>query len=163
MLKMTRLALPLIVAIAACGDGPSTVPTSAPAGRPSYDKGGESGSDGIADIAAALNAAWAAKDAAGYAAPFAEDGNIISPMGTVLAGRPAIEARHALLFAGPLLNSTQIITFQRVQMLSGTIAIVDGTAVLTNGSSVTHTLLRLVVAKNDGVWQIEAAQSTPTA
>ena len=51
----------------------------------------------------------------------------------------------------------------RVQMLSGTIAIVDGDVVLTNLGVVTHTLGRWVVAKNGGVWQIEGAQATPIA
>jgi uncharacterized protein (TIGR02246 family) len=125
--------------------------------------GGASASEGIQAIQDALNAAWAAKDAAGYAAPFAEDANIITPVGTVLSGRPAIEARHTVLFAGPLKFSTQVITFQRVQMLSGTIAIVDGDAVLTNGAVVTHTLGRWVVQKNGGEWQIEGAQSSPAA
>jgi uncharacterized protein (TIGR02246 family) len=109
-----------------------------------------------------LNATWAAKDAAGYAASFAEDANIITPVGTILAGRPAIEARHAILFGGPLKLSTQVVTFQRVQMLTGTIAIVDGNAVLTNGAVVTHTLVRWVLTKHSGVWQIEAQQSTTT-
>jgi len=48
------------------------------ASRPAYDMGGASASQGILGIQDALNAAWAAKDAAGYAAPFAEDANIIS-------------------------------------------------------------------------------------
>ncbi len=160
MLKMTGVALSVAALSIACGTI-SNPPTS-PRGVASYDKGGVSASEGIEGIQDALNAAWAAKDAAGYAAPFAEDANIITPIGTVLAGRPAIEARHVILFGGPLANSTQIVTFQRVQMLTGTIAIVDGNSVLTNGTVVTRTLVRWVVTKNDGAWQIKAAQATPT-
>jgi uncharacterized protein (TIGR02246 family) len=163
MLKTARIMLPLAMLVAACGDGASSLPPTAPSSRPAYDMGGESAGQGIQAIQDALNAAWAAKDAAGYAAPFAEDANIITPAGTVLDGRPAIAARHAILFAGPLKFSTQVVTFQRVQMLSGTIAIVDGDAVLTNGGVVTHTLGRWVVKKNGGEWQIEGAQSSPAA
>lgn len=161
MLKMTRLILPLAMLVAACGDSASSSPPTAPSARSAQDKGGASANDGIQDIQNALNAGWAAKSAAGYAASFAEDAYIISPKGTVLAGRPAIVAQHAILFGGPLVNSTQIVTFQRVQMLTGTIAIVDGEAFLTNPGTTMHTLVRWVVAKNDGVWQIEGQQSTP--
>ncbi len=158
MLNMTRVAVAIAVLAVACGSN-SSQPTS-PGSAAAYDKGGVSADEGIGGIQDGLNAAWAAKDAAGYAAPFAEDANIITPVGTVLAGRPAIEARHVVLFGGPLAHSTQIVTFQRVQMLSGTIAIVDGNAVLTNGTVVTRSLVRWVVSKNGGVWQIEAQQST---
>ena len=163
MLKIARMILPLTMLVAACGESPSSSPPTAPSARPAQDMGGTSADQGIQAIQDALNAAWAAKDAAGYAAPFAEDANIITPVGTVLAGRPAIAARHAFLFAGPLKSSTQVVTFQRVQMLSGTIAIVDGDAVLTNGAVVTHTLVRWIVKKNGGEWQIEGAQSSPAA
>jgi hypothetical protein len=47
-----------------------------------------------------------------------------------------------------------------VRFLTGTIAIADGDAVLTNGPSVTRTLVRWVLTKDGGVWQIAAQQST---
>lgn len=165
MLTLARSILPLAVLAIACGDGPSSNPVSAPSrratGQAEYDMSGVSASQSIQAIQDALNAAWAAKDAAGYAAPYAEDGNLIAPVGAVLAGRAAIEARHAILFAGPLKNSTQVITFQRVQMLTGTIAIVDGDAVLTNAGVTTHTLMRFVMTKDQGRWEIAAGQGTP--
>lgn len=161
MLNMTKVAVAVAVLAVACGSNSN--PLTSPRSGATYDKGGVSADRGIEGIQDALNAAWAAKDAAGYAAPFAEDANIITPIGTVLAGRPAIEARHVILFGGPLANSTQIVTFQRVQMLTGTIAIVDGNSVLTNGTVVTRSLVRWVVMKTGGVWQIEAAQSSPAA
>jgi uncharacterized protein (TIGR02246 family) len=162
MLRMTRIIVPLTMLVVACGESPSSSPPTAPSARPALDMGGASANEGIQHIQDALNAAWAAKSAVGYAAPFAEDANIISPVGTILAGRPAIVARHAILFGGPLINSTQAVTFHRVQMLTGTIAIVDGEAFLTNLGTTTHTLVRWVVAKNGGVWEIEGQQSTPT-
>jgi uncharacterized protein (TIGR02246 family) len=161
MLKMTKVAVSTAVFAIACGSTFS--PPTGPRSTASYEKGGVSASQSIDEIQNALNAAWAAKDAARYAAPFAEAANIITPIGTVLAGRPAIEARHVVLFGGPLAHSTQIVTFQRIQMLTGTIAIVDGDAVVTNGGVVSRTLVRWVLSKNGGVWQIEAQQSTPAA
>src|SRR4051812_38450547 len=108
MSKMITVVLSAALLTVACGSN-SDRPTS-PMASARFEKGGTSANQGIDDIQDALNAAWAAKDAAAYAAPFADDANIISPVGTVLAGRPAIEARHVILLGGPLSHSTQIVT-----------------------------------------------------
>jgi uncharacterized protein (TIGR02246 family) len=172
MSRMPRIIIPLIVVVGACSDAPSA--TSVRAARPSepaYDKGGQSAAQGIDDVIAALNAAWAAKNAAAYAAPLAEDAVIITPVGTILSGRAAFQARHVILFAGPLKASTQILTVQRVQLLTGTIAIVDGQAVLTGFAAippgqpatepgVARSLVRWVLEKRGGDWEIVAQQST---
>jgi uncharacterized protein (TIGR02246 family) len=160
MLKMTRIILPLAILIVACSDSPSAVATNARSSKPLYSIGGTSANQGIDDIVTALNAGWAAKSAAGYAAPFAEDAEVITPVGTTLSGRAAIQARHAFLFSGPLASSSQIVSIRRLQFLTGTIAIADGDAVLTNGSTVTRTLVRWVLTKDGSVWEIEAQQST---
>lgn len=161
MLKVARSLVSLAAFAMACSDSPSAVsgraiaPTSS-----SLDKGGQSAATGISDIVNALNAAWVAKDAAAYAAPFAEDAQIITPMGTILSGRAALQARHAFLFSGPLAATTQIVAATRVQFLTGTIAMVDGTSVITGGPSVTRSLVRWVMEKRDGSWQIVGQQST---
>jgi uncharacterized protein (TIGR02246 family) len=161
MLKMTRIILSLSVVVVACGDGATSVPSRASSNQPAYTKGGASADLGINGIVDALNAAWAAKDAAGYAAPFATDAEVITPVGTILSGRAAIQARHAFLFGGPLAASTQIVLIRRVQFLSGTIAIVDVESVLTNATVVTRTLVRWVLTKESSDWEIAAQQSTP--
>lgn len=161
MSKWTRFILPLAFAVAACSDGPSAVTErNARSSEPSYDVGGTSASQEIDAVADALNAAWVAKSAQGYAAPFAEDSEVLTPLGTTLSGRAAIEARHVILFAGPLAASTYVVAFRRVQFLTGTIAMVDGDAVLTNGPVVTRTLVRWVMTKNQDNWEIAGAQST---
>ena len=161
MSKLTRFILPLAIAVAACSDGPSAVTErNARSSKPSYDAGGTSANQGIDAIADALNAAWVVKSAAGYAAPFREDAEVITPIGTTLSGRAAILARHVVLFSGPLAASTQVVAFRRVQFLTGTIAIVDGDAVLTNGPVVTRTLVRWVMTKTEADWEIAGQQST---
>jgi uncharacterized protein (TIGR02246 family) len=161
MFKPTRLVLPLMIVLAsACGDNPSGVPEGPRPSRPARDIGGASASTGIEDVVAALNAGWAAKDAAAYAAPFSADAEVIAPIGTTLSGRPVILARHAFLFAGPLANTSQVLSIIRVQFLTGTIAIVDGISVQTTGSVVTRARVRWVMAKDGGTWEIVAAQST---
>ena len=160
MSNMTRIVVPLALVIAGCSEGPSAVPAKAPSNQAAYVIGGTSADQRIDDITAALNAAWAAKDAAAYAAPFAEDAEVITPLGGILSGRAAIEARHAFLFGGPLASSTQIVSVRRVQFLTGTIAIVDVDAVVTTGAVVSRSLVRWVLTKREGVWEIAAQQST---
>jgi uncharacterized protein (TIGR02246 family) len=170
MLKITQLILLLAVAVSACDDSPSGGPLEArPGGQGLASiEGGTSANEGIAAIAVAINAAWVAKDAAAYAAPFAEDAEVISPIATFLSGRAAIEARHVFLFNGPLATSTYVNSIRRVQFLTGTIAIVDLDAVLSPPSpglpptspGVLRLLTRWVVTKNHGAWEIAAAQVT---
>ena len=162
-LRALRVALlAFATVIGACDrDGPSAVSAKdSRASGPAYDKGGESATQGIADVIAALNSAWAEKDAAAYAAPFAEDGQIITPAGTILSGHDAIEARHVFLLGGPLKTSAQIIAIDRVDMLTGTIAMVDGHAVLSGVGPTSRTLVRYVMIKRGGEWQIVGQQST---
>jgi uncharacterized protein (TIGR02246 family) len=173
MMNITRILAPMVaLGIAACGDGPSSVAATArPSSQPEASIGGTSADQGIDAVVAALNAAWVAKSAAGYAAPYAEDAESIAPTGAILAGRAAIEARHVILFNGPLATTSQIVTIRRVQFLTGTIAIVDGNSVLTGFTvlppglpatepGVARTLVRYVMIKRGGQWEIAAAQST---
>jgi len=160
MLKMTRIILPLVGVVVACSDGPSAVATSARSSRPLYSVEGTSATQGIDDIVTALNVAWAAKNAEGYAAPFAENAEVITAVGTTLSGRAAIQARHAILFSGPLATSTQVVSIHRLQFLTGTIAIADGNAVLTTGAGVSRSLVRWVLTKDGSEWEIAAQQST---
>jgi uncharacterized protein (TIGR02246 family) len=160
MMKVPRIILALGVVVVACSDGATSVPSKASPNQPAYTKGGASADAGINGIVDALNAGWAAKDAAVYASPFAIDAQVITPAGTILSGRAAFEARHVFLFGGPLKASTQVISFQRVQFLSGTIAIADGESVITNGTVVTRALVRYVLTKNSSDWEIVAGQPT---
>ena len=160
MSKMPRIIMSLAVVVVACSDGTTSVPSKASSNQPAYTKGGASADLGINGIIDALNAAWAAKDAAAYAAPFATDAQVVTPVGTILSGRAAFQARHVFLFGGPLAASTQIISIQRLQFLSGTIAIADGQSVITNGAVVTKAFIRYVLTKNGSDWEIAAAQPT---
>src|SRR5215831_8397172 len=173
MLNMTRFIVPLAVFVAACGGNSSTGPVRAR--TPDQARrtiGLSSRNQGIDDIITALNDAWVAKSAEGYAASYAEDAQVITPVGTILAGRAAVEARHAVLFAGPLANSSQVVSITRVQFLTGTIAIVDANLVLTGfvalppglpatEPGVSRQIMRWVMTKASGTWEIAAQESTP--
>jgi uncharacterized protein (TIGR02246 family) len=123
------------------------------------------------DIVGAVTAAWAAKDAAAYAAPYAEDVRGIGPLGALLTGRDAFRAQHVFLFNGPFMGSTQTIDVREIQFLTGTIAIVyedvslTGYAFLPPGlpssGGVVRTRVTWVVEKRGGSWEIVFQQMTP--
>ena len=125
----------------------------------------------ILDIVSALNAAWAAKDAAAYAAPFAEDAQLVSPVGGLISGRAAVQAQHVFLFNGLFAASTNIITVRDIEFLTGTIAIVyldimlTGYVALPPGLPSTDGVVRnrgtWVVQKRGGEWEIVFQQMTP--
>ena len=127
--------------------------------------------DPIMDIVSAVTAAWTAKDAAAYAAPYAEDVRGIGPLGALLTGRDAFRAQHAFLFNGPFAGSTQTIEVREIQFLTGTIAIVyedvslTGYAFLPPGlpssGGVVRNRVTWVVEKRAGSWQIVFQQMTP--
>jgi uncharacterized protein (TIGR02246 family) len=79
--------------------------------------------DPILDIISAETAAWAAKDAAAYAASYAEDLRFINPAGVVFLGRDAFRSLHVAFFNGPFAGSTLAISVREIQFLTGTIAI----------------------------------------
>ena len=127
--------------------------------------------DPILDIVNAVTAAWTAKDAAAYAAPYAEDLQAVSPIGTLLTGRAAFRAQHVFLFGGPFAGSTQTIEVRDIQFLTGTIAIVhqdvslSGYAFLPPGlpssGGVVRNRVTWVVEKRGGSWEIVFQQMTP--
>ena len=123
------------------------------------------------DIVAAMTAAWTAKDAAAYTAPYAEDLQVVNPVGALIAGREVFRAQHVFLFNGPFAGSTQTITVRDIQFLTGTIAIVQQDVSLAGYVSlppglpstggVVRTRVTWVVEKRGGSWQIVFQQMTP--
>lgn len=127
--------------------------------------------DAVAELVAAETAAWTAKDASAYAAGYSEDVVFIGPNSGILSGRDAVRQQHAFLFSGPFAGSTQTITVTRVKFLTGTIAIVDQNVALTGYAflpgalrptepGVVRTIVRWVIEKRGGTWEIIAQQMT---
>jgi uncharacterized protein (TIGR02246 family) len=167
--SVTPLVVSLALFVAACSDGTVASPDSS-AGAAIGSSSSQA--DAVADLVAAATAAWGAKDATAYAAIYSEDAVFIGPTAMTLNGRDAIRAQHAFLFSGPFAGSTQTITVTRVQFLTGTIAIVDQSVALTgyaflppNGlrpsePGVVRGIVRWVIEKRGGSWQIVAQQMT---
>jgi uncharacterized protein (TIGR02246 family) len=163
------LVLSLAVLIAACGDETAASTDPRPPGASASN--GVSASDAIDALVASETAAWAAKDPVAYAAGYSEDVVFIGPTAGILRGREAIRAQHAFLFSGPFAGSTQTITVTRVEYLTGTIAIVDQNVALVGYAflpgvlkpsepGVVRTIVRWVVEKRAGTWEIVAQQMT---
>jgi uncharacterized protein (TIGR02246 family) len=163
----------LAAVVAACSDGTVAATDPLPPNHASAAIGVSSNqSDAIADLVAAATAAWTAKDAAAYAALYSEDVEFIGPLAGILSGRDAVRQQHAFLFSGPFAGSTQTITVTRVQFLTGTIAIVDQSVALTRYAylppsglratepGVVRTIVRWVIEKRGGTWEIVAQQMT---
>jgi uncharacterized protein (TIGR02246 family) len=176
---LSRLILgftvPLVAFVAACGDGQATAtePRGVPVAPSAAIGVAPSQTEAIAELVAVATAAWTAKDATAYASIYAEDADVINPVGGVLSGREAVRQGHVFLFNGPFAGSTQTISVRRVEYLTGTIALVDQDVVLTgyaflppNGlrattPGVVRTHVRWVVMKRSGDWEIVAQQMTP--
>jgi uncharacterized protein (TIGR02246 family) len=168
---MVPVLLALAALAAACGDATAT--STGPLATGAFAAIGASSSqtDMVAELVAAETAAWTAKDATAYAAAYAEDVVLIGPTAAILRGRDAVRAQHAFLFNGPFAGSTQTITVTRVQFLTGTIAIVDQSVALTGYAflpgvlretepGVVRTIVRWVIEKRSGTWEIIAQQMT---
>jgi uncharacterized protein (TIGR02246 family) len=127
--------------------------------------------DDLTAIVDAVTAAWTAKDAAAYAAPYAPDVQVVSPLGGLLNGRAGFAAQHVFLFNGPFAGSTQTITIRDIVFLTGTVALVlqdvslTGYAFLPPGlpssGGVVRNRVAWVVQKRDGNWEIVYQQMTP--
>ena len=162
----------LLVVSASCSDqSDPTAPVGARGAQAAEVRLGAVPTDPILEIVSELNSAWAAKDAAAYAAPFAEDAQFVNPVGGLISGRAAFQAQHVFLFTGPFAGSTGIITVRDIEFLTGTIAIVQVDIVLTDyaalppGLPATDGVVRnrgtWVVQKRGGEWEIVFQQMTP--
>lgn len=178
---LTASSLLLTVLVAACNDAPTT-PAFTEAAGTSEARLGTSPSGQIVELEAlesAWETAWEEKDAAAFAALYAEDAEFINPAGGILPGRDAIARQHSLLFdpslcptCGGFATSTLIVDARRIEFLTGTIAIVfldmtfAGFAGLPGGLRATEPgVLRgritWVAEKLGGEWQIVSQQMTP--
>lgn len=171
MSKVTPLLFLTLAAAGACSNDDPFSPEAARS-EPAFAAGSAAGEAQIRDLAAALEAAWVAKNAAAYAAPYHENVVFIQPTGAVINGRAAVQGMHAGLFAGPGAQSSIAITIQRVEFLTGTLAVVDltldftGFAGLAPGIRPTspgllRSTVRWIVQHRAGEWLIVAAQMTP--
>jgi uncharacterized protein (TIGR02246 family) len=179
---VTLLVVPVAALVVACDDGATpvspneTASASALALSSRGDFESRRRTRAIEALVAAYEAAWAAKDAAGYAALYAPDADFVAPVGDILAGRAAIQAQHAFLFAGPFAGSVSTTSIRRIEFLSGHAAIVDIDVALTGyamlpphgrlretSPGVVRSRMKWLVERHRGEWEIATQQMTPVA
>jgi len=82
----------------------------------------------IVELHQAVDNAWNAGDADAFAARWAEDGTVVSPLGQVSVGRAAIRAEEAAAFDGPMKGTRHKLTVSRMYWPAPGVAVVDGDA-----------------------------------
>ena len=102
-----------VVALLTVGSELASHASSATWGAPTHSAQGRSATDGdeasIRELATHMIEAWNRGDASGFAAAFAEDGELISGDGTRLVGRSEIERYTARLLMKPTQFSVSVI------------------------------------------------------
>lgn len=164
--------------IGACDGTSPSAPKTYAVGAPSAsmsenaDRNGPQGdSAAVRAIATAWDAAWNAGNAAGVAATFAEDGELINGRGGVASGVAAIRTQNAANLAGPFKGSWSRGTVRRITFLSGTTAVLDvdneltGFVALPGGTKPTEPGLnrgrhKRVLVKRAGEWRTILMQIT---
>jgi uncharacterized protein (TIGR02246 family) len=120
----------------------------------------------INDILKQLEAAWNASNSKTFAALFAEDANFTHIYGGQVDGRPAIEASHRHIFDTIYKGSRATFQLQNIRFVRPDVAIVflranlkffEGTVAREMDARPT-----LIMAKEQGKWQIMAFQNTRT-
>ena len=118
----------------------------------------------IRDILNQLESAWNTSDSKSFAAVFAEDANFIQMFGGQLDGRIAIEASHLHIFETIYKRSHADFLLQSVRYVRPDVAIVFVKAHLQfcegNESRDLDARPTLIIAKDQGKWQIVAFQNT---
>ncbi len=109
--------------------------------------------------------AWNRRDAAGFAALFAEDGNVVGFDGSLMNGRQEIETTLRAIFKDHL-TGRYIGKIREVRFLSPDVAVlraVSGvvSAGQTDLNPATNAIQSLVAVKQDGQWRIAHYQNTP--
>jgi len=99
-------------------------------------------------------------DAAGWAMPFAEDGDFTNVSGLTKHGRKEVEERFKVLFAGPLKNAHRTVTVRHVRFAKPDVAFADAEWALDGSlagdgsvNPVRKGIFTWVMVKQDGHWK----------
>jgi uncharacterized protein (TIGR02246 family) len=172
---MTRIVAVLALGIlAGCTDSPEVTAVDSEAGSPTSVEASLSANAGIAALKEAWDAAWAAKDAAAYARNYTVNGELVNPLGGILAGREEIRTQHEFLFNGPFAGSTSTSEVRRTVFLDEDVRMLDLNVTLTGFAGlppglhetepgVVRSRMKLIVVERASGWKILAQQITAVA
>jgi len=108
---------------------------------------------------------WNQRSAAAFAAPFAEDGEVIGFDGSQMTGRAEIVSTLGQIFAGHV-TAPYVSKVRSVRLLSPDVAILRAiVGMVPPGQSDLNPAVNahqtFVAARRDGMWRIELLQNTP--
>ncbi len=108
---------------------------------------------------------WNKRNAAAFAAPFAQDGEVIGFDGSQMTGRVEIAATLGQIFADHV-TAPYVSKVRSVRLLSPEVAILRAIVGMVQPGQLdldpaVNAHQTLVAAKRDGTWRIELLQTTP--
>jgi uncharacterized protein (TIGR02246 family) len=89
----------------------------------------------ITALLSSIDRAWNSGDAAAFASHWTTNGSVTSPQGTTTEGRDNIQREQAAGFAGPMKGTTHQLHASTIAWPTTDVAVVDGTAVISNLSA----------------------------
>ncbi len=111
-----------------------------------------------------LESSWNAADAAGFAAPFADDAEFIHILGGYYTGRAAIEAGHRMILGTIYKSSTVRFSVEKIKFIRPDVALVflrQFLQLLQDGTPHEVQARPMIVAESvEGKWHIAAMQNT---
>jgi uncharacterized protein (TIGR02246 family) len=122
-------------------------------------------SDAISALYHGLLSAWNARDAAAFAAPFAEEGHVIGFDGSEMTGRAEIAATLGGIFADHQ-TGRYVGTVRAVTLLAPDVALLRAVSgIIPAGQNDLNPALNaiqtLLAVRSDGQWRIVLYQNTP--
>jgi uncharacterized protein (TIGR02246 family) len=119
----------------------------------------------IAELYGRVMECWNRRDARGYAATFADDGNVVGFDGSQVDGRTAIESHLRAIFSDHQ-PATYVWKIREVRFLAPDVAILRAVVGMvppgqTDVNPGANAVQSLVAVKQEGVWQIALFQNTP--
>lgn len=123
----------------------------------------------ILELGQALQDAWNRGDAAGYAALFTEDADLVAWTGAYARGRQTIEDAHRKLFAGPLAGSKMVLVNdgpgaappESVRFLRPDVAVMVTSGAVTSPARPDHESVQtFVLTRDGGHWRVAAFHNT---
>jgi uncharacterized protein (TIGR02246 family) len=86
--------------------------------------------EAVKQILADIDAAWNSGDAEAFAAQWAEEGTVVSPMGEVTESRADIQKDMTAQLAGPMKGTTHTLAAEKIYAIDQSMVIVDGEAIV---------------------------------
>jgi len=162
-MKRVLLVVTAVLCVAAIGAAAETPKPRPGAGGPRSDLAND---EAIRKLYTDFTAAWNAHDPPRMASFWTLDGDLVEPDGATAKGRPEIEKHYLDEHAMAFKNTQLTLTVNSVWFITGDVALVDGTYVVSGAVDPNNQplpprkgLLTSVLLKEDGTWRVATSRS----